>query len=198
MLSTHFKRKQHGSKGEMGQSLCDIQGQLHNLQGPVQNENAGPLIHKTGKKLLLDFAICLWTSRVIFTIINVALSWMSQPHSSTPQLGTYDAFQLQPSHPTPTLCSLTAGEGHGTTEQVPECVSGGTRVAPTWNKVPSPPHILHCSIRVHLLSTDSKINLLRISRWKLQSIQPKVACTHHTPRKQVLVTHSHPNPGHMD
>ena len=67
----------------------------------------------------------------IFTIINVALSWMSQPHSSTPQLGTYDAFQLQPSHPTPTPCSLTAGEGHGTTEQVPECVAGGTRVAPT-------------------------------------------------------------------
>lgn len=114
----------------MGQPLCDRQGQLHNLQGPVQNENAGPLVHKTGKKLLLDFAICLWTSRGVFTMINAALSWKSRPHSSTPQLGTYDAFQLQPSHPTPAPCSLTAGEGHRTTEQLPECVPGGTRVAP--------------------------------------------------------------------
>lgn len=68
-------------------------------RGPVQNENAGPLVHKTGRKLLLDFAICLWTSRGVFTMINAALSWKGQPHSSTPQLGTYDALHLQPSHP---------------------------------------------------------------------------------------------------
>ena len=55
MLSTRFKRKQRDSKGEKGESLCNRQSQLHNLQGPVRNENAGPLVHKTGRKLSPPF-----------------------------------------------------------------------------------------------------------------------------------------------
>ena len=133
MPSTHFKRKQRGSEGEMGEWLCDRQGQLHNLQSPVQNENAGPLVHKTGKKLLLNFAICLWTSPWCFhLLVNVALSWKSRPHSFTPQLATCDALQLQPSHPMPTPCSLTVGEGRGTTHR---CLS----VCPRWYQGWPPP-----------------------------------------------------------
>lgn len=30
--------------------LYSIQGRLHNLQGPVQNKNAGPLVKNLGKK----------------------------------------------------------------------------------------------------------------------------------------------------
>lgn len=40
-----------------------------------------------------------------------------------------------------------------------------------WAEAPSPWFMLHCPIQLHLQNTNSKIKLLKISRWRSQSIK---------------------------
>lgn len=150
--------------------MCNKQGQQHNLQ----NEKGDLLFIKLARSFLLAFPICLFNA----SLSQESKDLTARPHNQAQEVHA----KSQPSSHSQTPLGMAAKReetGSWCLSLSPETHGGGERqeypmLLPPQTQAPSPWHRFHCSIRLELYSTHSKIKLVRISRQQLQSTKPQV------------------------
>lgn len=130
ILSTHFKRKQPASKGEMRKITVTDRASYIIFKALCKVKMQDLQFTKLAKSFLFTFAICLLTCHGIFNLLfNVALSWQSEDLITPPN---HWAHGMPPNanHPSTHTKAPTGGRGNKVVagrsrEQVPEHLSWG-------------------------------------------------------------------------